>query len=78
MKYLEIGYGNKWFVRTEIEDCSGNETEYKGIVRPFKPRSIYIRIWINKQVVIIDSREGYKTSKKTKASLKILLGMTSK
>lgn len=29
-KYTEIGFGNTWFVRTEIENDDGSESEMKG------------------------------------------------
>jgi len=77
MKFVEIGFGNRWFIRTEIEDSNGTEMEFKGVIKPIRPRSIYIRIWIYKQVMIIDSREGLKLKKKSKKGLKIIFGVTS-
>lgn len=32
-KYVEIGFGNMWFIRTEIEHDNGQETEHRGIGR---------------------------------------------
>ncbi|MEH7215922.1 DUF3977 family protein, partial [Bacillus toyonensis] len=29
MKYIEIGIGNRWFVRTETENTDGTEFEEK-------------------------------------------------
>ncbi|MEJ8302756.1 DUF3977 family protein [Saccharibacillus sacchari] len=73
-KYIEIGIGNRWFVRTETEHADGTETESKGIVRPFSLRTCYIRIWIGKKVWILDSREGFKTTSKSRKAFKIILG----
>lgn len=73
-KYIEIGIGNRWFVRTEIEHADGTETEAKGIVRPFSFRTFYIRIWIGKKVWIFDSREGFKSTTKSRKAFKIILG----
>jgi len=77
MKFVEIGFGNRWFIRTEIEDSNGNEREYKGIIKPIQPRSIYFRIWIYKQVVILDSKEGLKMKKKSRKGFKVIFGITS-
>ncbi|MGR5905201.1 DUF3977 family protein [Bacillus paranthracis] len=33
MKYIEIGIGNKWFVRTETENKDGTEFEERGIIK---------------------------------------------
>ncbi|MEC0240366.1 DUF3977 family protein [Paenibacillus dokdonensis] len=37
---MEIGYGNRWFVRTEIENKDGTETEIRGMITSFKLRSV--------------------------------------
>lgn len=73
-KYIEIGYGNRWFVRTEVEEEDGTEREFRGIIKPFKLKSIYLRIWFGKKVLIIDSREGLKIISKNRKSIKILIG----
>jgi len=73
-EYIEIGYGNRWFVRTEIEEENGTEREFRGIIKPFKLTSIYLRIWLGKKVLIIDSREGLKITSKNRKSFKILIG----
>ncbi|RCX21533.1 uncharacterized protein DUF3977 [Fontibacillus phaseoli] len=73
-KYIEIGIGNTWFVRTELENEDGTETEIKGIVKPFKLRSVYLRIWIRRRVLILDLREGIKIQTKSKENFKIIIG----
>ncbi|PES76591.1 hypothetical protein CN504_25885 [Bacillus anthracis] len=77
MKFIEIGIGNKWFLRTETELSDGSEFEEKGISYPIKFQSVYIRIWIRKTVLIIDSKEGIKKTKKKRNAFKIILGITS-
>lgn len=73
-KYIEIGIGNRWFVRTEIEDEDGTEREFKGLIKPFILKSIYLRIWLGRKVIVIDSREGIKISKKNRRKIKIIIG----
>ncbi|HGH1672321.1 MULTISPECIES: DUF3977 family protein [Bacillus] len=77
MKFIEIGIGNKWFLRTETELSDGSEFEEKGISYPIKFQSVYIRIWIRKTVLIIDSKEGIKKTKKKRNAFKIILGIAS-
>ena len=49
MKYIEFGIGNRWLVRTETELPDGTEFEQKGIVKPLKPQSFYVRACIDRQ-----------------------------
>lgn len=77
MKFIEFGFGNRWFVRTETELNNGTEFEEKGIVRPIKLQSLYLRVWIGKTVVILDSKEGYKRTKKNRSDFKLLVGIRS-
>lgn len=74
MKYIEIGLGNRWFIRTEIEYEDGSESEVKGILRPFRLQSIYIRLWVGRRVFVIDSKEGFKQYAKSRKKLKLILG----
>lgn len=78
MKYIELGLGNRWFLRTESELDDGTEDEEKGIVGPIKVQSLYIRIWIGETVFLVDSKEGFKRIKKKRKELKLILGMVSK
>lgn len=77
LKYIEIGIGNKWIVRTETELIDGTEFEEQGIVRPIKLYSVYIRIWIRKTIWIFDFREGLKITKKDRNKFKFIIGMSS-
>ena len=73
-KYIEIGLGNRWLIRTEFEREDGTEYEVKGWSRPLRLESIYLRIWLGTSVFILDSREGWKRSVKKRKKLKIILG----
>ncbi|KGE18420.1 hypothetical protein PWYN_28365 [Paenibacillus wynnii] len=73
-KYIEIGFGNTWFIRTEIEEEDGTEREIKGFIKPFVLKSIYLRIWIGRKVLVIDSREGMKITTKNRSNIKLILG----
>jgi hypothetical protein len=77
MKYIEFGIGNTWLIRTEIELEDGTEYEEKGIIGPINFHSLYIRIWIGKTVIILDSKEGFKRIKKSRKEIKFILGLIS-
>ncbi|MDX8362744.1 DUF3977 family protein [Cytobacillus sp. IB215316] len=77
MKYIEFGIGNKWLIRTETELSDGTEYEEKGIVGPIQFNSVYIRIWVRKTVYIIDTKQGFKKTKKNRNELKIIFGIVS-
>jgi len=74
-KYIEIGLGNRWLVRTEFEREDGSEYEVKGWARPFRLESIYFRVWVGTSVLILDSKEGLKWHTKKRRSLKIIFGL---
>lgn len=77
MKYIECGIGNSWFVRTETELEDGTEKEERGVKGPIKFKSVYLRIWIRKTVIVLDSAEGYKHIKKNRTEFKWILGIVS-
>ncbi|WP_238651048.1 DUF3977 family protein [Paenibacillus piscarius] len=77
MKYIEFGIGNRWLVRTEFEQPDGTEVELKGVVRPVKFRSLYVRVWLRKTVWIMDSQDGFKKTLKPASRFKIILGIRS-
>ena len=77
MKFIEFGIGNTWFIRTEIEHVDGTETEQKGIVKPIKFQSAYLRFWIGKGVIILDTKEGFKRTQKSRNAFKLIFGITS-
>ena len=78
MKFIEFGIGNTWLLRTETERADGCEYEEKGIKGPIKFQSIYLRIWIRKTVVILDSKQGMKWIKKNRNEFKFIIGVMSK
>ena len=53
MKYFEIGIGNTWLVRTEIELTDDYEFEVKGLVGGLYFESFYIRLWLGGKQVFI-------------------------
>ena len=73
-KFREIGFGNRWFVRTEYEHEDGTESEEEGFTKPFTLRSVYIRAWIGKKVLIMDTKDGIKLMSKDESKLKLILG----
>ena len=79
MKYLEIGIGNTWLVRTEIELNDDYEFEMKGWQGGIYTESFYIRLWLGgKRVFIFDTKEGFKIKKKNKRKFKIIFGIQSR
>ncbi|MEK4405283.1 DUF3977 family protein [Sporosarcina sp. FSL K6-6792] len=78
MKFVELGFGNTWLLRTETELEDGTEFEEKGIIGPLKFHSIYIRVWIFKTVFILDIREGFKRVNKSRNKFKLIFGVVSK
>lgn len=77
MKYIEIGFGNRWPVRTETEFADGTETEQKGIVGPIKFHSVYFRVWVGTTVFILDVKRGFQRQRKDRKAFKLILGVTS-
>ena len=73
MKYIEMGIGNKDFVSTEVEN---GEYEYrvKGRLNVGKRISLYIRIWIGKYELILDTLDIVKFKVKNESKLKIIGG----
>ncbi|PAF30368.1 hypothetical protein CHI14_16540 [Paenibacillus sp. 7516] len=61
-------------MRTEFEHEDGTESEVKGFTKPFSLRSVYVRAWIGKKVMIIDTKEGIKFMNKKEKKVKIILG----
>ncbi|MGE8205630.1 DUF3977 family protein [Heyndrickxia sp. NPDC080065] len=77
MKFIEFGIGNTWIVRTETELEDGTEYEEKGIVGPIKFHSIYLRVWIGKNVYILCYRDGFKRVRKQRKEFKFIFGIVS-
>ncbi|QIW19307.1 DUF3977 family protein [Bacillus thuringiensis] len=78
MKYIEIGIGNRWFVRTEIENKDGTEFEERGIIKPIYFESLYARIWFWKMCFIFDTKEGFKKVRKSRAEYKFIVEIVSR
>jgi len=78
VKYIEIGIGNRWFVRTEIENKDGTEFEERGIIKPIYFESLYVRIWFWKTCFIFDTKEGFKKVRKSRAEYKFIVGIVSR
>lgn len=78
MKFAELGFGNTWLLRTEIELTDGTEFEEKGIIGPLKIHSLYLRVWIVKTIFIVDIEEGFKRIKKDRNKFKMIIGLVSK
>lgn len=77
MKYIEFGIGNRWLVRTETEFADGSETERKGIEWPVRPESVYVRLWIGRQVYILSTKGGFSRKIKPRRTFKLILGVSS-
>jgi hypothetical protein len=75
MLYSEIGIGNGSLVSTEIERKKDEVRVNGWMMGVF--RSIYLRLWLGKTVIVIDSVDGLKVTKKSRRKVKILLGIVS-
>jgi hypothetical protein len=73
MKYIEFGIGNPSFISTEI-----NEVRFIGCKKPIIIESVYLRVWLCRLVIIIDSIEFLKFQIKPNHNFKILFGIQSK
>lgn len=74
-KYVEIGFGNTWFIRTEIEDENGEETEHRGFGHLTKVDGVYLRVWVGQEVNIWSSNEGFTKMRKNRNAFKFLFGI---
>ncbi|KKR23976.1 MAG: Group-specific protein [Candidatus Yanofskybacteria bacterium GW2011_GWD2_39_48] len=72
--YAEVGFGNKEFLSTEIEE---NDNEYR--ISSFNlPKNIddyYLRVWILRTVMILSTKDGIKIAKKKKNRFKLIFGI---
>jgi len=78
LKYIEFGIGNTLLIRTETELEDGTEYEERGVKGPVIYHSIYLRLWLGKFVLILDSKEGLKRQYKTQSNIKLIVGIVSK
>ena len=74
--YAEAGIGNQTFLSTEYESESGDEYRRNGF-RFAQFQSMYLRAWVGKRIFILDSKEGFKTKKKSRKAFKLLFGIAS-
>ncbi|WP_175073960.1 DUF3977 family protein [Terribacillus sp. AE2B 122] len=74
MKYIEIGLGNRWLIRTECENEDRTEYEKKGI----DFHLFHFHIWINRSVFILDTKDGWKKQRKARKAFKFIIGIVSK
>ena len=77
MLYSEIGIGNGRLRLHRNSNGRGDEVRVNGwMVGVF--RSIYLRLWLGKTVIVIDSVDGLKVTKKSRRKVKILFGIVSR
>ena len=72
--YAEIGFGNKTFLSTEIEN-KDKEYRINRFIRPKQIKGIYIRIWILKRVLILSTCNGISLNRKNKNRIKFIFGI---
>ena len=71
--YSEIGIGNPTLISTEFEFPDGTETRHQGFyVKSIS--EIYFRLWVNKSVLILSSKEGIKIQHKPYRAFKLIIG----
>lgn len=75
-QYVEIGIGNTWWVRTEVEHPDGTEDEVRGIRRFHRVEGIYFRFWMGTTVWIFSSNEGWTRTTKNRQAFKIVFGIS--
>lgn len=73
MKYIEIGIGNRWFVRTETENKDGTEFEERGIIKPIYFESLYVRIWFRKTCFILIRKRVLRKIRREGLNINLLL-----
>lgn len=78
MKYIEIGFGNRWFVWIEIENKDGIEFEEWGIIKFIYFELLYVWMWFWKMCLIFDMKEGFKKIKKKRIEYKFIVGIVSR
>ena len=74
--YAEAGIGNGTCLSTEYEKSDGSEYRVKGFFVQ-RLKSVYIRIWIKNQVLILDSKDRLKRSSKDRKRFKLIFGIQS-
>ena len=73
--FAEIGFGNKTFLSTEIEDGE-NEHRILKFIKPQRITGYYFRFWIFKKVFIFSTNNGFEIKTKDWNKLKLLFGIS--
>ena len=73
--FAEIGFGNKTFLSTEIED-GDNERRIPRFIKPQRITGCYFRFWIFKKVFIFSTNNGFEIKTKDWNKLKLLFGIS--
>ena len=60
MKYIELGLGNTYLLRTEVELNNDYEFEVKGILGGIKFKSLYFRLWFGKKYLYLILKKDLK------------------
>jgi len=66
--YTEIGFGNSTFINTEKEYPDGHEERVLGFIK-MDFEGVYLRIWFGTRVIIISTKNGFKTQIKNRKNL---------
>tara|TARA_B100001250_G_scaffold395816_1_gene401149 strand:+ start:493 stop:750 length:258 start_codon:yes stop_codon:yes gene_type:complete len=72
--YTEIGFGNSTFINTEKEYPDGHEERVPGFIK-MDFEGVYLRIWFGTRVIIISTKNGFKTQIKNRSDFKALIGI---
>jgi hypothetical protein len=74
--FVELGLGNRRLLETELESRDGEMRVPGAVVLP-RIRSIYLRVWLGRRVLILDTDRGIRTMRKDRRALKVLAGLRS-
>jgi hypothetical protein len=72
--FSEVGFGNKSFFSTEIEEGK-NEIRIESFIWPKKVIGVYLRIWVGRSNFILSSCDGFVFKKKNRKKIKFLFGV---
>jgi len=72
--YTEIGIGNPTLINTEIEYPDGTEIRKPGFQK-MKIIDLCFRVWLDRKVYIISTKDGFKIQKNPRTDFKILIGI---
>lgn len=72
--FAEIGFGNKTFLSTEIEE-GNKEYRISKFIKPNIVNDYYFRVWLGKKNFIISTKDGIKIKNKKQNKIKIIFGI---